>query len=303
MPPSPASSLADNLRGAAMITVGMLAFAINDTIMKSFAGQLDIGQLIVLRGLFAIVLVFAAAQWAGHMRPLREAFRPLMVLRSLGEVAATFFFLTALFHLPFANVSAILQALPLGLTLFAALLFGEKIGWRRLTAVVVGFIGVLIVVRPGAEGFTAYSLYAVASVVACVVRDLVTRRMGTGVPSLFISLVTAVFVTVMGFVIALFEPWRPVTAGDAGWLGLSALFVATGYYFTVAGIRIGDIAFVSPFRYSVLLFSIIAGMLAFGEYPDAATIIGAAIIVATGIYTLYRERVVHRRAIAPTDPI
>lgn len=299
MSPAIAATSSQNLRGAALMTAGMFGFAVNDTITKSFAGELELGQLLLIRGLIATTLVFVLAHALGHMRPPTLALRPLMIVRSLGEVAATFLFLTALFHIPIANVSAIMQVLPLALTLFAALLFGEQVGWRRMTAVTIGLAGVLIIIRPGLEGFSIYSIYVLGAVGACVVRDLATRQMGLGFPALFVTLVTSVFVTIMGGGLALIEPWRPVTATHLALIAASSLFLLVGYYFTVVAMRTGDIGFVSPFRYSVLLFSIIGGIVAYREYPDLITYAGSAIIVATGIYTLYRERVVRRQAITP----
>jgi drug/metabolite transporter (DMT)-like permease len=163
---------------------------------------------------------------------------------------------------------------------------------------------VLVIIRPGLAGFSVYSVYVVGSVAACVVRDLITRRLGGEIPALFISFVTALFVTLTGAAMAPFAEWQPVTLTHVGLMTGSALFLLMGYYFVVVSMRVGDIGFVSPFRYSVLLFSILGGILVYGEIPDAMTGLGAAIVVATGVYTLYRERIVARRPIAqlPTRP-
>jgi len=281
------------------MTAGMAGFAINDTIVKTFAGELGIGQTLLLRGVIATVLVWLLARRFGHMRPLVMAFQPLIALRTAGELTATFLFLNALFHLPIANASAILQVLPLALTLFAAIIFREAVGWRRYVAVAIGFAGVLIVIRPGLEGFSGYSIYALGAVAGCVVRDLATRRLDAAVPALFITFVAALAVTAMGGVLSLSEAWQPVTAGHLGLLALSALFLLNGYFFVVSAMRTGEIGFVQPFRYTILLFSIIGGIVVFGEYPDFLTYLGSAIVVATGIYTLYRERIVRRQAITP----
>ncbi|MEC9343960.1 MAG: DMT family transporter [Pseudomonadota bacterium] len=298
--PAPVS---DNFRGAAYMTVAMAAFAVNDTIIKAFAGELALGQVILLRGMIASCLVFVLAWRLGHLRRPAVALHPLLVLRSVSETAATFFFLNALFHIPIANASAILQVLPLALTLFAALLLGEAVGWRRMTAILIGFIGVLVVVRPGMSGFSIYSIYALVAVVACVARDLSTRRLHAGIPSMFITLVASLAVTTMGAALSLFETWQPVSPRHVGLLVLSSAFLLTGYYTVISSMRVGDIGFVSPFRYAVLLFSAIGGMVFFDEYPDALTWVGAAIIVATGIYTLYREHVVLRRSRATAVPL
>ncbi len=298
------ATTSENLRGSAYMVAGMFGFAVNDVISKGFSGQLNVGQFMLVRGLIATVLVFALASYLGQMRPLSTAFRPLVALRGMGEAIATVLFVTALFHMPIANVSAVMQALPLALTLFAAFFYGETIGWRRITAVLVGFLGVMLIIRPGYQGFSIYSLYVVGAVAACVVRDLVTRNLGNEIPALFITFVTALFVTLTGAVLALTQEWLPVKPAHIMVLSASSLFLLAGYYFTVVSMRVGDIGFVAPFRYSILLFTMIGGAIVYQEYPDMMTLAGAAIVVATGIYTLYRERVVHRQSITqvPTRP-
>ncbi|MEZ5870406.1 MAG: DMT family transporter [Nitratireductor sp.] len=293
------TSPSENLRGAAYMTVGMFAFTVNDLAMKSFTGQLNLGQVVLIRGLFATVLVFLLVLKLGHMRPLGMAFRPLLFIRAAGEAAATYLFVTALFHIPIANVSAIMQALPLALTFFAAFLFGEKVGWRRYTAVIVGLFGVLLIVRPGLQGFDIYSLYVLGAVAGCVVRDLATRRLSKEIPALFVTFVTAILVATMGGLISLAEDWKPVAFHHVALMGATSSFLLAGYFFTVTSMRTGDVGFVSPFRYTVLVFSVIGGMLVYSEFPDVYTIAGSLVVVATGIYTLYRERIVHRQRITP----
>lgn len=289
--------LSQNLRGSAFMTLSMLGFAANDTIIKAFAEGPPLGQVIVVRGIFAITLVCAAAWYLGHLRPPSLAFNPIMLLRSAAEVAATFFFLTALFHLPLANVSAVMQALPLTVSLGALFVFREQIGWRRMAAILTGLAGVLVIIRPGLEGFSVYSLYALGAVAACTVRDLATRRLPADLPSMFVTLVTAICVTGFGLALSVTQAWQPMSAIQVGMLAASSAFILTGYFFVIAAMRVGEIGFVSPFRYSVLLFSILGGLVFYGEVPDMPTLVGSAVVVATGIYTLYRERVAHRQSI------
>lgn len=285
----------DNLRGALYMSAAMFGFASNDLVMKSFSGELNLGQIILLRGLFATALIFILAGYNGQLRPLAVALRPAIMVRGLGELVATWAFLTALFHIPLATVSAVMQALPLAVTIGAMLFFNEKVGWRRLSAIIIGLAGVLIIVRPGMNGFSPYALLALVAVLGCVVRDLVTRNLPADIPSLFISLVTSVLVTLLGAMLALFEKWKPVSNVHLALLGLSSAFLIIGYFFAVNSMRFGEIGFVSPFRYLVLLFSIIGAAIAYREYPDALTLVGAAIVVATGIYTLYREQQLRRQ--------
>ena len=214
----------------------------------------------------------------------------MILLRAVGEIGGTLCFLTALFNMPIANATAILQALPLAVTLAAALFLGEAVGWRRYTAISLGFAGVLMIVRPGGEGFNAYALWAVAAVGFIVLRDLSTRRLTPGVPSTFVALTSSLAITGVGGVMAFTEPWQPVTAGALALLAGAALFIFFGYLFAVMTMRVGEVSFVSPFRYTVLLWSIVLGVVLFAEIPDAWTLAGSLVVVGMGIYTFHRER-------------
>lgn len=297
--PSLAASAADNLRGSLFMVLAMAGLAINDTMIKFVGLTLNVGQTLLIRGGFATLFLVILAGAGGHLQPLAARHRRPVLLRTGGEMLATGMFVTALFHMPIANVSAIMQALPLALTLGAALFFGQPVGWRRLAAILVGFTGVLIIVRPGLAGFSIYSWLMLIVILACTIRDLATRMIPGSVPNMLLALYASAGVMLLGGAMSLFQPWQPVKTGDVALLALSSVFLLIGYYFIAAASRIGDIAFTSPFRYAILLFSIIGGILVFREIPDRYTLIGSAIIVATGIYTLYRERVVHRQKITP----
>jgi len=293
------ASTAENLRGAMFMVMSMAGFAINDTIVKTVGQSLNLGQVLFIRGGFAVLGILILAKAMGQFRPARSLLTPIVLLRTLGEMLATWMFVYALFHLPIANVSAIFQALPLALTLYAAIFMREAVGWRRMIAIFVGFCGVLIIIRPGFEGFNIYSVLVLIAVLGSVIRDIATRNVPKTVPSLMITLVTAIGVTLMGAATSLAQPWNPVAFSDLLLLASTSVFLVIGYFGVVVAMREGDIGFVSPFRYTVLLFSIIGGLLVFNEMPDIYTIIGSAIVVSTGIYTLHRERVVHRQKITP----
>lgn len=193
--------------------------------------------------------------------------------------------------LPLANVSAVLQALPLAVTMGAALFLAEPVGWRRWLAILSGFGGVMIIIRPGFEGFNAYALLALVTVTFCAVRDLATRRIPDEIPSLLVSVTTAIAVTIGGGVLIVpFGGWTPVEAGEVGLLFAAAVLLLFGYQFIIMSMREGDISFVAPFRYTALLWAILLGFLIFGDVPDAAMIAGSMIVVGSGLYTLYRER-------------
>ena len=216
-------------------------------------------------------------------------------MRVIGEVGGAVSFLAAITHLPLANTSAILQALPLPITLGAALAFREPVGWRRWLAIGAGFIGVLIIVRPGAAGFNQFSLFALTSVVFCAVRDLATKQIPTHIPSLFITLLTTVTVTAAGAAILVpLGGWTPPSGRALGLLALAAVLVLIGYQCIIMALRTGDISAVAPFRYSALLWAMLLGYLVFGDVPDGMMVTGASIIVLSGLYAFYRERKRHR---------
>lgn len=294
MPPI-ANTSSDNLRGCIYMLLAMASFALGDTILKLVNSVLPLSQILVIRGLFAFVMLFALALLFRQLRSPRTVLSGAFFLRLFGEVLATLFFLTALFNMPMANAAAILQALPLTVSLGAAYFFGEAIGWRRITAILVGFAGVLLIVQPGYEGFTIYSIYCLIAVCATTLRDLATRRLPSHIPSLFVSLVTVFVIVLIGLIMSIFEDWQPVSAREIGALGVASLFLMSGFFSIISAMRVGEVGVVTPFRYSVLIFAVVLGYLIFDEWPNALTITGSVIVVASGLYTLYRETIVHRR--------
>lgn len=269
----------------------MACFTINDAFVKATGGALPLAQLLFLRGLLATLLVtgLAARQGALRARPPRSDWA-LIGLRSAAEVGAAFFFLTALLNMPLANVTAILQVLPLTVTLGAAVFFKEQIGWRRMVAILVGFGGMMLIVRPGTDGFSTYSVYAMAAVLCVTARDLATRRMSSAVPSLLVTFCASATVLLAAGLVSVTVDWAPVTPALGGLLLGSALFIVGGYYFSVQVMRVGDVSFIAPFRYTGLIWALALGWFVFGDWPQPLTLLGATVIVATGVFTLYRER-------------
>lgn len=286
----------ENLRGILFMSLSMAAFTINDAFMKAVTQTLPLFQAIALREAIAVLglLLLAAATGAFRQRIGRRDLR-LIGLRSAADVVATILFLTALLHMPLANLSAILQALPLAITLGAAIAYGDRIGWRRMTAILAGFVGVMIVIRPGTEGFDRWALLGVGSVFCVVVRDLAVRPLPGQVPSALVALGAAVAVAVMGWAGTAVLGWQAMSGAEAAKVVGAGLFLIVGYISSVTAMRHGDIGLVAPFRYTSLLWAIFLGYMAFSNLPDGWTLIGAAIIVAAGIFTLLRERALRRR--------
>lgn len=271
--------------------IASMGFIFNDALIKLSGESLPLGEAVFLRGSFAIVLMTCAAWYTGALAHMRNVLHPAIGLRIIGETLATLFYLAALFHIPIANNTAILQVLPLIVTAGSAIFLGDTVGWRRWSAVAVGFCGVLLIVRPGLEGFTIWSLSALVGVCFMAVRDLSTRRIPAEIPTFAVALASIIGTTcLVGPIMAPFEVWILPSATTLLLLVGSAMFILVGFVFIIIAMRSGEIAVVAPFRYSIVIWAIILGIVIWGEIPDTLTLAGIGILIATGVYTFLRER-------------
>ena len=288
----------DNLRGALIMVLSMLGFAIEDMFIKLIGTDIPIGQIIFMLGSGGALCYGAMVVMKGEPLMDRAMLTRPILLRALGEIVGTLGFVSAIVLTPISSASAILQATPLVVTLGAALFLGDPVGWRRWSAILVGMLGVLLVIRPGMDSFQALSLLAVLGVLGLSLRDLATRRGPKSTSTFqlsflaFLALVPASLLFMLGTGTA-FAPMSGVQ-----WLFMGAALTTgmVAYYGIVAAMRIGEISFVTPFRYARLLFAMVVGITIFGERPDLLTYVGATIIVASGIYTVWRERKVKEQA-------
>lgn len=289
------TTASDNTKGALMMIAGMAAYTLSDAAMKILGEELPLFQTLVWRGIGVSLVLFLLAWRAGVLgKSMTPSDRKLLILRTLADTVTTWFFLNALYQIPIANLTAIVQSLPLTVTLAAAIFLGEPLGWRRLVAIGVGFVGVLMIVRPGTDGFSIYALYGLVAVGLITLRDLVTRKMSRDVPSLTVSLWNALAVTLFGVLGSTTETWVMPSANAWPLLVGAASVIVGGYLLTVMAVRTGELGFVTPFRYMGLVWALIVGLAVFGEWPDLWTQLGAALIVATGLFTFFRERQLQR---------
>lgn len=286
-PLSPASA---NRRGIAAMLAAMALFTGNDTILKIATAQLPTGQIMTVRGAFAMAIVFGLIVARGEIRKLAHIGSPRVIGRAVLEAVIACLFILSLASLPIANITAILQATPLIMTLIAVLLGLERVGWRRWSAVAVGFAGVLLIVRPSIEGFNVYAAVGLLTALLVAVRDLVTRTIGGHIATTVVTFSTTATVTVLGLGLSVAEDWQPLAWRELALLGAAAVFVSLGNMAIVQAFRVGDLSAVSPFRYSIVLTSLLAGLVVFGEWPDLVAGLGISLIVLSGVYTIHREQ-------------
>jgi drug/metabolite transporter (DMT)-like permease len=284
------ASAAANRRGIVCMVGAMGCFVTNDALVKFASQSMPSAQLIFIRGFMSVLLVLAVAHALGATARVREATRGWVAGRPLVDATATMLYLGSLFHLPIANATAINLAAPLFMTMFAALFMAERVRGARWLAVGAGFLGVLLVIQPRAQGFNSWALVCLLGTLFHAARDLMTRRIHAGIPSILITLATAVAVTVVSGVGSLLQGWQPFGLFEFGLLGLASVFLTGGYYFIISSMRHGEMTLVAPFRYSGLLFALVLGYGVWGEVPNTLAWFGIALLIASGLYVLVSEK-------------
>ena len=279
-----------NRRGILAMSLSMACFVANDALVKHVSTTLPSGQLIFVRGLMATALMLVVAQSMGLLRQAPLIANRALWLRAVLDGMASLVYLTAVFHLPLGQATAINLASPLFAILMAMWWLRERVTLMRGLAVLTGFGGVLLVVQPAADAFNAYSLLAVLGTTLHATRDLLTRRIPANVPAVLISLSTAMSVAVLAGLLSLTQTWQPVTPVSLLQLGLAAVFLCSGYYTLILAMRSGDVSVIAPFRYSGLLFALILGNLLWDEMPNLLAWIGIALLVGSGLSILHTER-------------
>lgn len=281
----------DNIRGMAWMTLAMLGFALADMFIKFASETLPVGQILAMFGLGGALVFGAAAKREGAilLSPVLWM-RPVMI-RNISEMGGTICVVSAIALVPFSTFSAILQANPLLVTLGAALFLAEPVGWRRWTAIIVGLAGVLIIIRPGFEGFDANVWFAVFGVIFMSARDLATRPVPHSISAAQLSAYSMAAIVPGGLAVLALTGGGAIWPEPLIWGAMAgALTMGLVAYFSITkAMRVGEISAVTPFRYTRLVFALIIALVIFDERPDLWTLIGAAIVIATGLYTFARE--------------
>ncbi|WP_425039223.1 DMT family transporter [Primorskyibacter sp. S187A] len=279
-----------NNRGALFMVLAMAGFAVEDALIKGMGGALPPGQIIAMLGAFGGLALLIVLRLRGVALFPPETLSGPVILRNLSEAFGTVCFVTALVKVDLATASAILQATPLVVTLGAVLFLGETVGWRRWAAMSVGFLGVLVILRPGMAGFDPAALWAVGGMLGLAFRDLATRRVPASMDSLQLSFQAFALLVPVGLALSVTSGLAPLTPTLLGTVALCATIGLFAYWTIVSAMRLGDVSYVTPFRYSRMVFALFIGIGIFGERPDLLTWLGIALIIGSGLYTFFRER-------------
>lgn len=284
--------MVDNARGILAMLASVVVFIFNDALIKLAAETVPSVQAIGVRGLFATLWCGLALLVTGTWRQIGHAGHPAVLLRGGLEAGAAIIYLIALFQIPFAIATAVNLSTPLILTVLAVLILKEDVRWRRWSAVITGFAGVLLVIQPRPGDLDMWAWVALGATFIGSLRDIIARWLPAEVPTLIVSFTTAIAVAIVGCGWALLDGWQPIGWRGLGFIVASSLLLAIGYQFLVIALRSGgEISVIGSFRYSSILWALGIGYVVWGEVPNAMAFAGIAVIVGSGLYILHRERV------------
>ncbi|MCH7942487.1 MAG: DMT family transporter [Proteobacteria bacterium] len=287
------------LAGIACMVGGGALLTLNDVTVKWLSTDYPIGEIMSLRGLFVFLPIALIAGYGGGLRALEIRNLGAQGARAALTLLSTVFYLTALAVMPIADTIAITFAGPLFLTMLATPLLGEPVGWRRWTAVVVGFVGVVVMVRPGTGTLQAVALLPVAAALMGALRDIITRRITSHIARAESSVAILCFTTlvvILGGLLTLPFGWRLPSMVDLGLLALSGFLLGAAHYLLIEAFRFAEVGLIAPFKYISIVWAVLLGFLVWGDIPDRWIVIGAGLVIGSGLYIFHREAVSHTRA-------
>ena len=281
-----------NVLGACWMVAAMAAFAIEDALIKVAAAAVPIGQILVIFGAGGALVFALIAVLRGEPLFVPDVLSPAMLVRVVCEITGRLFYVLAVAFIPLSTATVILQATPLVVVIGAVVVFGERVGWRRWVAILIGLAGVVLIIQPGTDGFSALSWLAVIGMLGFAGRDLASRAAPATVSTLLLGVYGFLSVVLAGVVYAVWEgaPFVVPMRGDAAALGGAVLAGVAAYGFLMKAMRTGEISAVTPFRYTRLIFGVTLGLLVFGEVLSLPVLLGSLLIVVSGLFILWRGK-------------
>lgn len=284
------------LTAIAAMVGSTLFYLLGDTLVKLAAETVPVTQIIVVRGVITVVLVAAAAAVAGVLRYWPAMFSPRVLVRGGFDAATTLMFLNALANMRIADATAVINAVPIASTLMAVFILRERVDAVRWLAITVGFVGVLLVLQPDSGGFNTYGLLAVGATISISCREIVTRGIPGHVPSLIVTLWSALAVTLAGAAASLVTGgWVPLAYPQLGAISMAAVFLFGAFHYSVVSLRLGEVSLVGPFRYVIIVWGLVVGYFVWGDVPGLAALSGMGLIALAGLVVFRRELARSRR--------
>ena len=279
------------------MTLAMLAFTMEDFFLKKATKVAPLGEILIICGLLGFIFFLGCSFISKQKMIYEEALKPILLVRSLFEIGGRVFYAVAIALMPITNASAILQATPLVVVLGAVIFLNEKVGWRRWSAIIFGFFGVLLVIQPGTEGFSIFSIFAVVGMIGFAGRDLATRMSPTNMSNFQLGSFGFLMVFIAGVLITIFNllifpsksVWVTISVEDWWIILANGLAGILAYQCLTIAMRNGDVSFVTPFRYVRVLFALFFGIILLGEEPNNLVLCGSLIVVLSGIYIIFRR--------------
>ena len=287
--------MSENFRGAVLMMICMGAFVLNDAFVRLAGDSLPLAQILFFRGILTTIALLLVAFYTGVFKlKVSRQDKWLIFFRSVTEAMTAYFFLTAVMNMPFANVTAILQILPMTVTLAAAIVFKEKVGVFRISLILLGFFGVILIINPAQDGFNMYAGYALISVLSITTRDLLSRKLSVDVPTLIPTVSASLGVLLFSILLITKTAFQPLDLQNSFFILAAAFFIIFGYYTAVLVMRSGEISFISPFRYAAVLFALMLGFVFFDEQPDGIAFLGMTIVIISGIALMIKNNSVQK---------
>lgn len=280
------------------MTLAMLAFTVEDFFLKKATQQLPLGEILIICGLLGCIFFLVCSRVVRQPIFYEDSLNYILVIRSIFEIAGRIFYALAIALMPITNASAILQATPIVVVMGAVFFLQEKVGWRRWCAIIFGFIGVIIIIQPGTEGFNIFSIFAVLGMIGFAGRDLATRMSPINMSNFQLGSFGFLMVFIAGLLITLIN--LIIFPSNAIWVKISleswtyilgnGIAGVAAYHCLTIAMRNGDVSFVTPFRYVRILFALIFGVALLGEELSFFVLIGSLMVVVSGIYIIFRQK-------------
>ena len=282
-----------NSKGIFLMIISMASFAAGDTFVKISGAFLSPAQIMFFLIAGGLIIFAMIAKIKGENLLDSRAFSPVLLIRYLAEMIGLVAMIIGLTKIPLSVVGTVTQASPILVAAGAVFFFKEIVSWRRWSSIVIGFIGVVLVIQPGSQNLDYAVIWAVVALVAFSIRDLVTRLTPPDIPSASIATFTmiAAFPFTAGWVFLGGEKFFPP---EIDWVVVASMIIlgSFGYLLLITSLRLGELSAIMPFRYSRIVFLLILGVLVFGERPTASMLVGTALILTSGVYIMWREKVV-----------